>query len=1071
MILYDKAVLTEKLGRKITECIDVLLTPGSGEREVRGALEKLMRLDNGKLAFKYGNEPSEILLASAVGFLRLNCGSDEHAGAVAVDNINEAIRLDPKLDNDTVFRQDYIYELVKAGADQGDSALQAVLADLYTGDVVAPGDNARLEADGMSSGKLHEILEDIIAAGDADNAAAEAVSATGISAEQLLEELDWTPYEVNGYARARRFMQEGRRAEAALDNNAAAELYFKAACLGNTEAASAYAALTSAVFDSTDKKTQLKKARKCRRTLKMIEKMRCGESAPAEEAALLALPPLDDYPPAMYERALALSEAGDEAQALELLRTAADRGEPRAERAAAEYFGDKAHFDFDAMMRYLLLGLANTGNWAAYPAAGKETFTARAEADNALSYELTGTLTDRLCRGKDMIDELEELSETKESDLPVLTPEQQEAVFMWQLCDPGSDERRQTLARLYNEGFGTPQNSAKAAEIWQELCEKYKDQAAADARGAADGEDGEAKPFIPCEAFYHNALRLITAEGEARDVEGGKALLDRIPADSEFYQKAEKLRALTETETSELIRLGTMFHKEGNDDAMLKLYSCAEKLGDPAASRLIGRYYAALDGEQNMEEALRHLGLGAQRGDVHSMYLAGAALAQVENYDEALRYYKNCAASGGSSDDEEIRGVAARAMKDAAELYYSGSITGEKNVPRYLYWLERAENAGYKLSDASVDKRRAAENYFKPAQWQELLNTALSGSHGDDDGFESWVIRTCADRKMTAALEELGVRLYKGTLYGQTSDDAPEEGGSVQNERNPYAILRTPALSSPRAQYYTACCLYTGRGCEPDLQKAVAMLPSEAESGDPEGLRNEILGLAAYQTACSLGERRADEVPELLKKAETELTAAMREHGREQVLFELSDILIRAYDEPDNYAPAELHGLWRKGYGYLMEGYLKEARCTAQVDAFSPGRLTEIAALYEEDGAGNDGGNAGENAAGAQAAALSWYLLAADRDAAAQCGAGSIYLARAKDPVSGKVIDRDALDKAKELIARAAAAGNAAAELLMYKERKLFDVDSDEARLNLKRAAVHGSEEARALCRELEIEY
>ena len=47
MILYDKAVLTEKLGRKITECIDVLLTPGSGEREVRGALEKLMRLDNG----------------------------------------------------------------------------------------------------------------------------------------------------------------------------------------------------------------------------------------------------------------------------------------------------------------------------------------------------------------------------------------------------------------------------------------------------------------------------------------------------------------------------------------------------------------------------------------------------------------------------------------------------------------------------------------------------------------------------------------------------------------------------------------------------------------------------------------------------------------------------------------------------------------------------------------------------------------------------------------------------------------------------------------------------------------
>ncbi|MBO7406260.1 MAG: sel1 repeat family protein [Clostridia bacterium] len=1058
MILYDKAALTEKLGRKIAECIDVLLTPGSGEREVRGALEKLMRLDNGKLAYKYGNEPSEILLASAVGFLRLNCGSDEHAGAVAVDNINEAIRLDPKLDNDTVFRQEFIYELVKAGADQGDAALQAVLADLYTGDVVAPGDSVRLEADGMSSGKLHGILEDIIAAGDADNTSAEAVSATGISANQLLEELDWTPYEVNGYARARRFMQDGRRAEAAGDNTAAAELYFKAACLGNTEAASAYAALTSELFEYTEKKPQLKNARRCRKTLKKIERLRYGESSPAEEAALLALPPLDDYPPAMYERALALSEAGDEAQGLELLKAAADRGEPRAERAAAEYFGDKEHFDFNAMMRYLLLGLANTGNWAVYPTVLKDTFTARAEADNALSYELTGTLTDRLCRGRDMIDELEELSEPVESDLPELTTEQQEAVFMWQLCDPGSDARRQTLARLYSEGFGTPKDRAKAAEIWQELCEKYTDGAAEAAVSGDEGDEEATKPFIPCEAFYENALRLITAEGEARDVDGGKALLDKIPPESEFYQKAEKLKALTETETSELIRLGTMFHKEGNDDAMLKLYSCAEKLGDPAAARLIGRYYAAREGAEDMEEALKHLGLGAQRGDVHSMYLAGAALTQADNYDEVLRYFKNCAAAGGNSDDEEVRAVAARAMKDAAELYYSGNITGEKNVPRYLYWLERAEKAGYKLSDASVDKRRAAENYFKPAQWQELLTSALSGSHGDDDGFESWVIRTCAERKMTPALEELGVRAYKGTL-------ADAEG------QDPYAILRTPALSSPRAQYYTACCLYTGRGCAPDLQKAAAMLPSEAEFGDPEGLRNEIAGLAAYQTACSLSERRANEAPELLKKAETELIRALREQGRDQVLFELSDILIRAYDEPDNYTPEQLHGLWRKGYGYLMEGYQREARCTAQVDAFSPGRLVEIAALYEENA--GPGGNAEPAAAAgeAQAAALSWYLLAADCDAAAQRGAGSIYLARAKDPVSGKVIDRDELGKARELIARAASAGDAGAELLMYKERKVFDIESDEARLNLKRAAVRGNEEARTLCKELEIEY
>ena len=82
MILYDKAALAEKLGRKIADCIDVLLTPESGEREVRGALEKLMRLDNGKLAYKYGNEPSEILLASAVGFLRLNCDENKcvHCG-------------------------------------------------------------------------------------------------------------------------------------------------------------------------------------------------------------------------------------------------------------------------------------------------------------------------------------------------------------------------------------------------------------------------------------------------------------------------------------------------------------------------------------------------------------------------------------------------------------------------------------------------------------------------------------------------------------------------------------------------------------------------------------------------------------------------------------------------------------------------------------------------------------------------------------------------------------------------------------------------------------------------------
>ena len=91
MVLYDKAALAEKLGRKVANYIEVLLTPESEEEDVRAALEKLMKVDLEKLSMKYGNEPPEILVAAAVGFLRLKGGIADSAGTVAVDNFNEAI--------------------------------------------------------------------------------------------------------------------------------------------------------------------------------------------------------------------------------------------------------------------------------------------------------------------------------------------------------------------------------------------------------------------------------------------------------------------------------------------------------------------------------------------------------------------------------------------------------------------------------------------------------------------------------------------------------------------------------------------------------------------------------------------------------------------------------------------------------------------------------------------------------------------------------------------------------------------------------------------------------------------
>ncbi|MBO4327658.1 MAG: hypothetical protein J5950_10340, partial [Clostridia bacterium] len=357
----------------------------------------------------------------------------------------------------------------------------------------------------------------------------------------------------------------------------------------------------------------------------------------------------------------------------------------------------------------------------------------------------------------------------------------------------------------------------------------------------------------------------------------------------------------------------------------------------------------------------------------------------------------------------------------------------EKNVPRYLYWMDRAENAGYKLSDAAIDKRRAAENYFKPAQWQDVFNQAMASQ---DAGYKEWAMKVCAERKIPAAQEEYGVILYK------------------KRDPGAYAQLKTPALSSPRAQYYAACALYFGVGCEKNAALAARMMPPGSEYGDPEKMRHEIEGMAACRKAGELGERHADEAAELLKKAEAEFTAVFDEYGRDNVRFELADILIRAYDVPDKYSADELKALWRRGYRYLAEGYRKDGRCTARIDAYSAGRICEIAGLFDDD------------------EALSWYSIAASRgDAGAQFGAGSILLRKAKSSDGGKIADADAFKKAKELITRAALNENAGAELAMYTERKLFEIDQDQAKLYLKRSAVHGSEKAAGLCRELEIAF
>ncbi len=1052
MILYDKTALTEKFGRKVTGYIETLLTPEAGENEIKNALERLMSVDTGKLVKKFGDEPPEICIAAAVGFLRLEGGNDSDAGAVAADNFNEAVRLSPELGNDSLFRNDFIYDLIKTGAEQGDNALSAILCDLYTGDVTAPGANSHFESDGMTRERLDEAIEALLKAETEDDDQKDAIAVTGVSPAQLKEELEWLPYEENGYACSRRFANEAKTALGGGNREEAAELFFKSALMGSFEAAATYVSLTTGIFDRSDfdRKTQLKTAKICRKATKKAEKLKSAEVPAAEMASVFDREELAEFPAALYRKSIVMKDGSPE-ESLRLLEAAADKGDHEAELDAAEYYGSDEHFDFEKMMRFLFEGLANPGSFAAYGPKGLPLGDIAAY-ENTEAYELMTRILGRLCPNRDLVDELEELTEPKESGLPELTPEQQKSVFMWFLCDPGSDEKREILARMYDMGFGTAKDGEKASSIRKELCEKYASEDVTgdggDGTHGADntygnGIDDDEKVFMPYESFYSYALELITAEGEKRDIEGGRALLTKIPEESPIHQKAAKLLALTETETSELIRLGNMFHKEGNDGAMLKLYEAAEKFGDPVAARLLGRYYSLEENGADDDKALSHFEIGASRGDVQSMYFAGSTCQTLVRPHKALEYFEQCASAGEQSGDKDDRTVAARAMKEAADLYYSGAITGEKDVPHYLYWLDRAERAGYRLSDTVVDRRRAAENYFKPAQWQELYAGSLSLP---EDGYREWIIRTCADKKITAAQEEFGVRLYRGEWKKPVTD---QNGKPV----SAYSLLKTPALSSPRAQYYAACSLYLGKGCEKNINLALETLPPEDEFGDPENLRREITGMAAYLKAGELGERHADEAAELLKKAEEDLTVTLRECGNGSVIYELADILIRAYDIPDSYESGELNAIWKKGYSYLIEGYNSEPRCKEQIDAYTPGRICEIAGMFEGD------------------EALAWYNLAADRDAKAQFGAGSVLLERGRNADNGKVTDADSLDKAREMIRRAADLECAEAELAMYKERKYMDIDGDNARLYLKRAAVHGSEEARTLCREAGITY
>lgn len=1169
MVLYDKAALAEKLGRKVANYIEVLLTPESEEEDVRAALEKLMKVDLEKLSMKYGNEPPEILVAAAVGFLRLKGGIADSAGTVAVDNFNEAISLEPELDNDTLFRQDFLYKLVKAGADLGDAALQAVLCDLYVGDVVAPGLGARFESDGMTLEQLRAAINELAEqAGNSDDVK-QALDIAGISPDQLLSELDWVPYEDNGFAKARRFAQEGRILRSEGKTNEAAQAFFKSALYGNAESAKAYAALTTDLFKPRNRKTELKANKIFKKTFNKAE--RAGRSGEPDEkiGSFFERSELLEHPGAILTRAELLKKTRSTGEVLELLERAADKGDYTAELTAADYYSKYDNFNFDKMMRFLFEGLVNPGSWYVFGKT-RVPHNLLAQDYNAKAYEKMGELLGGLCYERDMIDELEELSEPGAIKTPELTEEQKKAVFMWFLCDPGSDERREVLARFYATGFGTEKDYWRATGIRRELCAKYEakaednaakaeliietaepdkenesrseaaeseaaeiaanglpetagetagetaeetaeplpgtagtaaetaellpgterekiaapeaeetpDTAEAEQTGieagtgaaAENGPESEKLPesqaelfnidsaeaetdeeeYIPFESFYTYALHLITAEGAERNTERGVKLLKLIPENSPWNRKASKLLALTETKTSELLRLGAVFHKEGNDGAMCKIYEAAEKLGDPVAARVLGRFYSLPENGADNDAALRHFGIGAARGDIQSMYFAGAACQEAGDYSKAYDFYKNCAENAEKAESEDDKAVCTRAMRDNAELYYSGALTGEKNVPKYLYWLDRAENSGFRLSDAAIDKRRAAENYFKPAQWQDIFDE----SRGDpDEGYREWAAKACAERKISAAQEEYGVILYKKYIQNNRNDNNGD-AGSARNGRNAYAQLKTPSLSSPRAQYYTACALYVGAGCEPDIDAAERMLPPESEFGDPEQLRHEISGMAAYVKAGEIAERRPEEAAELLKKADAEFTAVFEKYGRENVRFELAELLIRAYGVPDEFSAEELNSLWKRGYDYLLGGYQKDARCTSQIDAYSAGRICEIARMYDADNA------------------LSWYEIASARDdAAAQYGAGAIYLARAKNEVSGKIVDNDSFAKAKDLILRAATKENADAEFAMYTERLLFDVDTDESRLYLKRAAIHGNDQARDVCRELEIAF
>ena len=101
----------------------------------------------------------------------------------------------------------------------------ALLCDMYVGDVTAPGPKAHFESDGMTLEELEDAIEAVSNAAAGAEEDGEAVAVTGISPDQLKEELWWLPYEENGYALSRRYAVEGKMALEGGDKEAAAKRF------------------------------------------------------------------------------------------------------------------------------------------------------------------------------------------------------------------------------------------------------------------------------------------------------------------------------------------------------------------------------------------------------------------------------------------------------------------------------------------------------------------------------------------------------------------------------------------------------------------------------------------------------------------------------------------------------------------------------------------------------------------------------------------------------------------------------------------------------------------------------